>query len=228
MSTKALSRCLYYRGPTSCATPCIRDDARLATSGWQDNTGMKGGSWEREKQIKEGWDWLEGGEKQVCRDGKLCIDEQLSSSLDVWTCGVFARTRWRILSADAHTRMEIDRSSSLNLNCAFLPPSLLLQSLFLLDASKLLQHLQSADYKHIMIGLRGMEGGALLKKKKKKAPKDEPSPNFPAFCLRKDLKNTLLLQRSPFHWHLICFHVWVRDPGWCVCKVLPPRCLRSA
>lgn len=44
---------------------------------------MKEGSWEREKKNMEGWDWMEGGEKEVRRDGKLCIDEQLSSSLDV-------------------------------------------------------------------------------------------------------------------------------------------------
>lgn len=63
------------------------------------------------------------------------------------------------------------------------------QSLFRLD--QLFQYLQSGDYKHIMIGLKEMEGGSL-----EEAPKDEPSLNFPAFWLPEKTLKTPYYHRA--------------------------------
>lgn len=150
----------------------------------------RGKLWKRETRLRRnGIGWMERGEKEVCWDGKLCIDEQLSSSLDV--CSVFARTHMKILSAE-YTRLLVNwEVKQLESKLCLLHFS---QSVFRLDASKLLLHLQSADYKHIMISLKGMDGGAFYKKK---APKDEPSLNFPAFCLPERTLKHLITTELP-------------------------------
>lgn len=151
----------------------------------QDNTGMEerevGKKRKKRMEGRMGLDW-----KEFCRDGKLCMDEQLSSSLGVWTCSVFARTHKNPFCWYTHldvkprgqaawkSKLHFHTSTTFPYNIAFASR---------LDAAEL-QHLQSADSKHIMIGLKRMEGGGgALLKKKKKAPKDEPSLNFQAFQL---------------------------------------------
>lgn len=46
-----------------------------------------------------------------------------------------------------------------------------------------------------MIGLKGLDGGALLQKKT--AQKDEPGPNFPALCLPERTLKTPYYHRDP-------------------------------
>lgn len=161
---------------------------------------------------------MEGGE-EVCWDGKLCIDEWLSSR-----------------STYTQTHVLIPLGCKPRGQAAWTwPLHLLTSTAFLCHpsfSSRWLLHLQSADSKHIMIGLKGMERGAVLIEKKKKSPKRwTQSKLFQLFASLKGPSKHLITTELPIS---LTFDMLLRvsEGSWVMCvqsssSATPQKCLKD-